>query len=136
MDATARFARGVLLAVALAFAGPGLGFLFAPSRFAAAVDVALLGPTGFSDARAVLGGLEVGLAAFLATCATSVAWQHAGLLAASCALGGVIAGRAGSLIHDGMPGAFGWLLFAIEVVLVLVALARLWLVREANPQPG
>jgi hypothetical protein len=139
VDGAARFARWVLLVVALAFAAPGLGFLFAPTRFAAAVDVALLGPTGFSDARAVLGGLEVGLAVFLASCALSVAWQHAGLLAASCALGGMIAGRVGSLLHDGMPGAFGWLLVAIEIALalaVLIALARLWLARDAGPQVG
>jgi hypothetical protein len=38
-----------------------------------------------------------------------------------------------------MPGAFGWLLVAIEIALalaVLIALARLWLARDAGPQVG
>jgi hypothetical protein len=137
MDPAGRFARAVLIAVALAFAGPGLGFLLAPARFAALVDVALIGPTGFSDARAVLGGMELGFAAFLATCAVRLGWQSAGLIAAATVLGGMLTGRALSAIRDGSPGGLGWLLFAIEVALTvaaLVALARVWLVAR-DPSP-
>ena len=125
MDAASRFARWTLLAAALAFAVPGLGFLIAPGRFASLVDVALLGPNGWSDARAVFGGLELGVAAFLALCAASRPWQRAGLVASLFCVGGLLAGRVASLLHDGAPGALGWLLFAIEVALSGATVAAL-----------
>lgn len=114
---TIRFVRAVLVASALAFAGPGLGFLVAPRLLATRVDVALLGPTGYSDARAVLGGLELGIAAILAGCASSPRWLRVGIAVQLGTLGGLLLGRFASLAADGPPGAFGWALFAVEIAL-------------------
>jgi hypothetical protein len=123
--------RAVLLATALAFAAPGLGFLLAPSWFAARVDIALDSPTAFADARAVMGGLELAIAVMLAACALRARWQSAGLALQLAALGGMIAGRLVSLARDGAPGAFGWLLFAIEVLLFAAGCAALGLRDQA-----
>jgi hypothetical protein len=51
-------------------------------------------------------------------------------------LGGMLLGRATSLSADGMPGAFGWVLVAIELGLFAVALLaaiNLWAVGRAQP---
>jgi hypothetical protein len=137
--ATERFARALLWMGALAFAGPGLGFLLAPERFAAAVDLALLSPTAASDVRAVFGGLEIGLALWLGATALGSAPLGPALAAQCAALGGMVVGRVASLGADGVPGALGWLLFAIETALLvasLVAIRSLARARSRHPSDG
>jgi hypothetical protein len=112
-----RFVRAVLVASALAFGLPGLGFLLAPEAFAARVDVALRGPDAWSDARAVLGGLELGIAALLAACASRTRWLRVGVAVQLATIGGLLLGRFASLAFDGAPGALGWALLAIELAL-------------------
>jgi hypothetical protein len=109
--------RVTLLASALAFAGPGAGFLLAPEWFAARVDLRLGSATAFSDVRAVFGGLEIAIAALLAGCALAPGWQRTGLAIQLATLGGLLGGRLASLARDGAPGGVGWLLFAIEAAL-------------------
>lgn len=118
-----RFARGVLLATALAFAGPGAAFLLAPGRFAALVDLSLLSATASSDVRAVFGGLELGLAAWLASVALRGRALGAALVVQRCVVGGMLAGRVASFAADGSPGPLAWLLLGIEAALLVAGLA-------------
>lgn len=121
--ASDRLARGVLFATALAFAGPGAGFLLAPDRFAALVDVSLLSNTAASDVRAVFGGLELGLAAWLALAALRGGALRVALSVQGCALAGMVAGRIASCAADGSPGVVAVLLLAIEAALLVAGLA-------------
>jgi hypothetical protein len=112
-----RFARGVLLATALAFVGPGLGFLLAPERFAAAVDLSLGSSTAASDVRAVFGGLEIAIGAWLGAAALRTREVAGALALQRVALGGMLVGRVASVVLDGVPGSIGWALGGIEVAL-------------------
>lgn len=128
-----RFARGVLLATALAFAGPGTAFLLAPDRFAALVDLSLLSATAASDARAVFGGLELGLAAWLASVALGGRALGAALAVQRCVVGGMLVGRAASFLADGPPGPLAWLLIAIEASLFLAGITARTSSRSLRP---
>lgn len=120
-----RRARIVLGAAALAFGGPGLGFLLAPERFTAAIDVALLSSTGASDVRAVFGGLEIGLALWLAAAALGAAPIAHALVVQCAVLGGMIVGRVTSLAVDGAPGPIAGGLFLVEIALFAASIVAL-----------
>jgi hypothetical protein len=135
MDAR-RLARATLVAGALGFAAAGLLFLLRPAFATGLIDLAVTGPTGWSDVRAIYGGLELGVAAVLAYCAVRPAHLRPGIVLLLVTLGGMLLGRATSLSVDGMPGAFGWLLLAIELALFAVALLaaiNLWATKRAQP---
>jgi hypothetical protein len=119
-----RLAPLTLWLAAAAFAGPGLAFLLAPGllRF---VDLAPASATARSDVRALFGGLELGLAAFLAACARRPAAHPAGLLAAALAFGGLAAGRLLSLAADGIPRALTFALLGPELLGCGLAVAAL-----------
>jgi len=121
-----RLARFVLAAGALAFAGPGLGFLLAPDALAGALGIALGGALAASDVRAVFGGLGLGVAAALAACAARRTRLADGLALLGLTTGAMLAGRTLALAQDGAPGALGWLLAAIEAGLCALA-AVAWL---------
>jgi hypothetical protein len=136
-----RLARAVLLVTALAFAGPGLGFLVAPDRLAGWLDLAPGSVTARSDLRAVMGGLELALAACLALCALRAARLRDGLALQMLAIGGLVAGRLVSLGADGTPGALAWLLLALEIVLLafgVLAAMNLWAIgrRQSSTAEG
>ena len=121
-----RLAPVTLWLAAAAFAGPGLAFLVAPGLLGL-VDLAPTTATARSDARAVFGGLELGLAVFLAACARRPAAHPAGLLAAALAFGGLAAGRLLSLAVDGVPRVLTFSLWVPEILgcaLTVTALRR------------
>jgi len=111
-----RFARLVLGLSALAFAGIGAAFLVAPQAMAARVGVSLAGATAANDVRAVYGGLQLGVAAFLARCARRPDALDSGLAVQLFTFGGLAAARFASLLLDGNPGALGLALHAAEIV--------------------
>lgn len=115
---------------ALAFAGPGLGFLLAPDRLTAWLDLAPGSVTARSEVRAMMGGLELAVAVCLAVCAFGTARLRDGLRLQIATVGGLAVGRLVSLGADGTPGPVAWVLLAAEVVLLalgIVAAANLWL---------
>jgi hypothetical protein len=111
-----RFARLVLWLSALAFAGIGAAFLVAPEAMAGRVGVSLAGATAANDVRAVYGGLQLGVAAFLARCARRPDALETGLTVQLFTFGGLAAARFASLLLDGDPGALGLALHAAEIV--------------------
>jgi hypothetical protein len=118
-----RFARLVLGLSALAFAGIGAAFLVAPEAMAARVGVSLAGAAAANDVRAVYGGLQLGIAAFLFHSArrpdvvsNGPDVLRAGLAVQLFSFGGLAAARFASLLLDGNPGALGLALHAAEIV--------------------
>ena len=111
-----RFARWVLWLSALAFAAIGASFLLAPEAMAARVGVSLAGATAANDVRAVYGGLQLGIAAFLAHCARRPDALRTGLSVQLFSFAGLAAARFVSLLLDGHPGALGLALHAAELV--------------------
>jgi len=110
------FARLVLWLSALAFAGIGAAFLVAPEAMAARVGIALAGATAANDVRAVYGGLQLGVASFLAYSARQPDALRTGLTVQLCTFAGLAAARFVSLLVDGTPGALGLTLHAAEIV--------------------
>ncbi len=126
-----RRVRTVLLIAAAAFAAPALGFLLAPTTFASFVDLEVRGPTGSSDVRAVMGGVGVGVALFLAWCSLSRARWPTGLLALQLVLGAMLLGRALSLASDGVT-LRALLLGGGELVLFALGSWAAWQARAAG----
>jgi hypothetical protein len=120
-----RFARLVLGLSALAFAGIGAAFLVAPQAMAARVGVSLAGAIAANDVRAVYGGLQLGIAAFLLYSVRRPDALRSGLAVQLFTFGGLAAARFASLVLDGNPGALGIALHGAEIVgLVCGAVAR------------
>ena len=118
---------------AVAFAGAGLAFLGAPGLLVL-VDLAPVTATARSDVRAVFGGLELGVGAWLAVCARRPAWHPPALVAQALTFGGLAAARLLSLVLDGLPRAVTFALWAPELggaALALLALRQL----RAAPRP-
>jgi len=112
---------------AVVFGGFGVAFLLFPSFMASAVGIELLTPSAAIDFRATYGGLEIGLAAFFAICASKKSWIHPGLVAQAVSLGGFAFGRIVGLILDGTPHPVIYYLLVAECAgcaLGLFALAK------------
>ncbi len=89
MKGNMRLARRVLMAAAGVFGVIGLGCLIAPAALLGTVDVELPTATARVEIYAWYGGLELGIAAFLALCASRGDWVRLGLTASSLMLGGL-----------------------------------------------
>lgn len=109
------------LAVAI-FGGFGLAFTLWPAQLAGSVGIMLRVTTAQTDFAATYGGMQLGLAAFLAWCAIAEERVIAGLVAAGCALAGSGVVR---LIWIAATGGFVaplmWQLAAIELAGAVVA---------------
>jgi hypothetical protein len=84
-------------------------------------------PSGLTDLRAIYGGLQIGLGAFLLWCRSDPARTTAGLLALGLAVGCVGALRVLGMLVDGEPNAFHAANLTLEVAttaLVVFAMAR------------
>lgn len=122
------FARAVLALSALAFAGIGAAFLLAPADMGTHVDVALGSVTAHNDVRAVYGGLQLGVALWLALAAARGEWLRPALLAQLCVFGGLFGARLLSLALDGRPSDLALALQLAEAVALVcggIALQRL-----------
>jgi len=127
------FARLVLGGCALVFAGAGLAFLVAPVALMSSLGADLHSVAARSDVRALFGGMELGIAAFLGFCLASPERLRIGLIAATLAFGGILAARLASLFADGLPAAALAGPIAIEAAaLCLAALAVRRLSRAAT----
>jgi hypothetical protein len=83
----------VLWLCAGSFAGFGLLFLALPAKMAGSVELVANTGTARTEVRAMYGGLELGIAAFLVWCALDPELLAVGLVAAGLLLAGIGAGR-------------------------------------------
>src|SRR4051794_5788336 len=107
-------AKAVLFLDVAVFLGIGLAFLMAPTRMAGLVGIALPCPTAITDLRATYGGLEIGIAGFLAYCARSPNMARIGITFALLSLTGLAATRVlGMLLNRGASRIL-WALLTAE----------------------
>lgn len=122
------FARVVLWFAAASFLAFGAWLLISPEGM---TQMGL--PLGSQDwrieIRAFYGGLELGLAAFLALCARRPAWSLPGLLAAALILGGIGAGRLIGMLADGFKTS---MVLAMALELGSAALAAAAAAKESR----
>src|SRR5918993_5102246 len=93
--------RLILAAIGLIYAASGFLFLFTPSETAAMLGISFVDLGGKTDFRAMYGGLEVGVGAFLLICALRREFVRIGLFASACALVAMATARAVGLMLDG-----------------------------------
>jgi hypothetical protein len=124
-----RLSRGLLWFAAVAFAGFGLAFSLFPRQIAESIGISLRTDSARTDFVATYGGLEIGVAAFLAYCARRDELVSLGLTAGGYALAGFgLARLAGVLVSE---ETLPVLLFFLFVELVGSALC-FWAARNAQ----
>jgi peptidoglycan/LPS O-acetylase OafA/YrhL len=124
-----KFARAVLIVSAAVFAGFGLLLLVVPETLNG-VGVELTSPTAFAEIRGFYGGLELGVAMFLALSASRPTWMQPALFAQAAILGGVALGRLAGVFVDGATDGFTLGLMSMEAAgsaLAIVAYRKLHL---------
>ncbi len=127
------FAIGVLALGAAAFMGFGVKWLLDPAAMAGPLGIVLTNGDATSDARAVYGGMELGLGLFLAYSAMSPARRTQGLAAAAMTLSGLGLSRfIGILLaHDGV-GAGTYQLLATDVLGTALCAAAFFVSRASR----
>jgi len=127
------FVTGTLALAAVGFAAFAVQWLVHPSAMAGPLGIVLQNGDATSDARAVYGGLELGLAAFLSYCAMSAARRTLGLTAATFAMLGLGLARLGGVLvaPEGVTGATHQLLGTDFGGAALCAVA-LWVSRSLH----
>ena len=98
-----RGGRIILALDALLFGGFGALYWVIPESMAGKVGITVANTGGLIDLQGLYGGLELGLACFLAFCAASAARSRLGLVAGSCALSGIALSRLVAIAHFGLP---------------------------------
>jgi Domain of unknown function (DUF4345) len=93
--------RLFLALIAATYAIFGFIFLFNPSEMAAMLGVTFLSTAARTDFRAMYGGLEIGVGAFLLVCALRREFVRVGLFAGACALVAMATSRTVGLMLDG-----------------------------------
>ncbi|MCH2186489.1 DUF4345 family protein [Myxococcota bacterium] len=114
------------------FLGYGVVCLFTPSMPADYAGIALSTSSGETEIRAMYGGLQAALGAFLIFCALSSGRQAEGLRTMTVLIGGLALGRALGLLLDGLT-AYNVYALAYEASAALVAL---WALRQNQTTVG
>lgn len=123
------FARIVLGLGALMYGVLGILFLLVPKRLEQKLGLRYDSPAAITEIRAFYGGLELGLALFMAYCIVQPAALRPGLWALVLVALGSALGRAYGLVVDGKSESFTVTYLIFEVVTGLLGLAALLLTR-------
>lgn len=107
-------------------------FLLNPD-FLSHAGLELVRSAGAVEIRAFYGGLELGIAAFLAVCAFRGAWHRVGLVAQVAMFGGLASGRLLGLALD--PGGIEALMVALTAAEGLGAVVGLVALRRTSVVP-
>lgn len=124
--------RLVCLLSALPFAGIGMAFIAFPVEMGRLVGLDVTNVTADNDLRGVYGGLSLGCAALLAWCGLREERVFVGVHAQVFTFGGLVVGRAVSLVIAGPPGRLGFALHGAEIVGLICGLSALRQVRRAR----
>lgn len=110
---------------AIGFAFFGVWLLLRPAALAA-VDIPADSANARAEIRAMYGGFELGIAAFLGFCLLRPEWTEPGLWFQLLALGGLALGRlVGISVERGGVRRLLWLFAVVELVGVGVTVAAL-----------
>jgi hypothetical protein len=110
------FPHIVLVGCAAVFAGFGVLSLLAPRRMARMVEFSSESPTARVELRAMYGGLELGIAAFLVWAAFRAEWMEAALWATLLMIGAIGTCRLVGLVVESGARRGMWFAFGIEVL--------------------
>ena len=116
---------GVSLDRALVFAAMSIFLFFGLWIFVAPGALESLGilmttPEARVDVRATYGGLELGMACFLAMCVVREEWTRIGLAASTCVIGGLGLARLLGIAIEGGGTPLMWLFVALEATIVAI----------------
>ena len=115
---------------ALAFAAFGVQWLMNPTAMAVPLGITLTNGDATSDARAVYGGMELGLGVFLAYSALAATRRTQGLAAAALTLAGLGLSRLTGILLVGSAVAAGtWQLLGTDVVGTVLCTAAFFVSR-------
>ncbi|MCB9685407.1 MAG: DUF4345 family protein [Alphaproteobacteria bacterium] len=121
--------RALLGLAVLVYAAIGVWTLIDPVGPMADVGVAVTDARGLVELRAMYGGLELGMAAFLGWCLTDAARARIGLVAATLTLLGLGSVRLVSWVVLQPPGSLLPALFTVELGGALAGALALWRTR-------
>jgi len=113
-EGMAQLPRGLLLISVIVYVGIGGMALVAPAATLAPVGVVADGAAGVVEIRAMYGGLELGMAAFLGWCLAK-GKVHTGVVASTLTIGGLGLARALSWVAAGAPEGLHPVLMAVEL---------------------
>ena len=119
----------VVLSAAI-FAGVGLWTLVDPVGALAPVGVAVLDDRGIVELRAMYGGMELGMATFLAWTLSTSERTRTGLVAACLSIGGLGLVRLVSWFLLRPPGMLLPALCAVELIGAALGVFALWRSRD------
>ena len=125
-----KLARAYLAFLALVFLGLGVWFLLDPGA-GALVGLTPSEGTGRAELRAMYGGLDLGIGAFLAWGAIRASWARPALALGALALLGLACGRAVGIALDD-PGGVMIRLIVSELVSGGLCVAALLATKEAE----
>ncbi len=121
--------RVLVVVAALTFLGFGVWLITVPEALEG-IGVHLTSPAARIDVRATYGGLELGLAGFLALCAMREDWVRVGLVASACTIAGFGLGRLVGIIVEGQGTPLMWFFFGLEATTTVIYVA---VIRRAAP---
>jgi hypothetical protein len=128
-------AIAVLALVSLAYAAFGVQWLARPEQMARPLGILLTNGDATSDARAVYGGMELGLALFLVHCNLAPSRRATGLAAATLTLLGLGSSRLiGILLAAGVVTAGTTQLLATDLAGTLIC-ASVWIAYHRSAPP-
>ena len=110
-----RFTRGFLALGALVLAAYAVAFLVSPALLGSLVGLAFEDANAFVEIRAFYGGLELGLAGFLAWAALRPVHSRSALVLFAFAFGAAGAARAWGIVEFGFAGPSQPLVALIEL---------------------
>ncbi len=119
--------RILVIASALMFGAFGLLGLLDPARTAEMIHMQPKDITAINEVRAMYGGFELGVTAFLVACLFDRWSIRAGLFLSTAIFLGAAGGRMMSVISDGMPDPFFvniWIFEMVYAAICILALAR------------
>jgi hypothetical protein len=119
------FARIVLALVALMHAAFGVAYMFWPIRMAAMTKMQLTAPIAVTEMRTFYGGLEIGLAIFLAFAIAREEWIVPGLALTALVYAGIVFARLLGMALDHSADGFLLKIVSVEVLTLLLAGAAL-----------
>ena len=119
--------RPVLWLLAFGFAGFGVAYAVRPTDMAALTGILLPDTGSIIDYAATCGGSQVGLAMFLALCASREQWVRLGLVAGGLVLAGIGGVRLAGIVLAGgdvLPMLYFGLAIELPAAILVLLAAR------------
>ncbi|MFP6584986.1 MAG: DUF4345 domain-containing protein [Candidatus Hydrogenedentota bacterium] len=121
-----RFPLLVLTLDALVFLTTGLVFLFTPMRLLSHLGINSLPPEALTDIRAVYGGIELGIAAYLFSRILRLKNLHEPLLLCTLIMSAMVVTRIYGILVDGSAVRITIVLLTMEVIGTILSGAAWW----------